>query len=376
MLFKEIIGQQAVKDRLKRSVKEGRISHAQLFLGPQGSGSLALALAYAQYISCSNKQESDSCGHCLSCVKYNKLVHPDLHFVYPVALSKDIRVSTDVATKWREVFLDNPYITLFSWFEMQDAENKQAIIGVDESAEILRKLSLTTYEAEYKIMIIWQAEKMNQQAANKLLKILEEPPDKTLFLLVCENEDQLLRTIVSRTQLIKIGKINETDLINALIESNDLSPEAAANISRLADGNYSEALFLVNENENAEQNLLSFQKLMRASIKFDPKAVLPWIDEISAAGRERQKNFLNYALHIMRESMVLNYADVSLIKLGVEEQGFVKKFSPFIHTNNLERFIEELNKAHYHMERNANPKILFMDLAFKFNELLNLPKPI
>ncbi len=376
MLFREIIGQQAVKKRLIRSVNEGRISHAQLFLGPQGSGNLALALAYAQYISCADKQEEDSCGQCLSCVKYNKLVHPDLHFVYPVALSKDVRVSTDVAVKWREAFLDNPYITLFSWFEMLDAENKQAVIGVEESAEILRKLSLTTYEAEYKIMIIWQAEKMNQAAANKLLKILEEPPEKTLFLLVCESEDQLLRTIVSRTQLIKITKINESDLIEALVERHGMQYEAAQNIVHLADGNYAEALSLINENENAGQNLASFQKLMRASLKFDPKAVMVWIDEISVAGRERQKNFLNYSLHIMRESLILNYADESLVKLGIDEQGFVKKFSPFIHSDNAERFIEELNKAHHHMERNANAKILFMDLAFKFNELLNLPKPI
>ncbi|MGQ0827749.1 MAG: DNA polymerase III subunit delta' [Bacteroidota bacterium] len=375
MLFKEIIGQQPVKERLLRSVKEGRISHAQLFLGPQGSGSLALAVAYAQYISCLQKADDDSCGQCSSCVKYNKLVHPDLHFVYPVALSKDVRVSTDVAAQWRTAFLDNAYITLFNWFEQLDAENKQAVIGVEESAEILRKLSLTTYEAEYKIMIIWQAEKMNPQSANKLLKILEEPPDKTLFLLVCESEDQLLRTIVSRTQLIKINKLNELDLGQALVERHGLSADAAEKITHLADGNYSEALLLINENENAAQNLVSFQKLMRASLKFDPKAVLAWIDEISAAGRERQKNFLNYALHIMRESMVLNYADEELVKLGADEQEFVKKFSPFIHGSNVERFTEELNKAHYHMERNANPKILFMDLAFKFNELLNVPKP-
>jgi DNA polymerase-3 subunit delta' len=375
MLFKEIIGQQAIKERLVRSVKEGRISHAQLFLGHEGSGSLALAVAYAQYISCSNKQDDDSCGECLSCVKYNKLIHPDLHFVYPVALSKDVRVSTHVLVKWREVFLDNPYITLFNWFELLDAENKQAVIGVEESGEILRKLSLTTYESEYKIMIIWQAEKMNPSAANKLLKILEEPPEKTLFLLVCESEDQLLRTIVSRTQLIKIPKITESDLIQTLIAAHGLSFEAAQNIAHLADGNYAEALLLINENENASQNLASFQKLMRASLKFDPKAIMVWIDEITSAGRERQKNFLNYALHIMRESLMLNYADSSLVKLGEEERGFVQKFSPFIHTNNIERFIEELNKAHYHMERNANAKILFMDLAFKFNELLNLQKP-
>lgn len=374
MLFSEIIGQQAAKERLLRSVSDGRISHAQLFLGPQGSGSLALAVAYAQYISCSNKQPADSCGACSSCIKYNKLIHPDLHFVYPVALSKDVRVSTDVAPKWRETFLDNPYITLFNWFESLDAENKQAVIGVEESGEILRKLSLTTYEAEYKIMVIWQAEKMNQSSANKLLKILEEPPDKTLFLLVCENEDQLLRTIVSRTQLIKIPKISEQDIINALVDQQNISREAAEKISHLADGNYADALLLLNENENAAQNLASFQKLMRASLKFNPQGVFAWIDEVNAAGRERQKNFINYALHIIRESMMLNYGDASLVKLGADEQDFVKKFAPFIHAGNIERFMEELNKAYYHMERNANARILFMDLAFKFNELLNIPK--
>ncbi len=375
MLFKEIIGQQAVKERLVRSYKEGRISHAQLFLGPQGSGSLPMALAYAQFISCTNKSEDDSCGACSSCVKYNKLVHPDLHFVYPVALSANVKTSTDVAVEWREAFLDNPYITLFSWFEQLAAENKQAVIGTEESGEILRKLSLTTYEAEYKIMIIWQAEKMNPSAANKLLKILEEPPDKTLFLLVCENEDQLLRTIVSRTQLIKINKIKDVDLMEALVSLHGQTTEAAEKISHLADGNYSEALLLISENENAGQNLASFQKLMRASIKFDPKAVISWIEEINAGGRERQKNFLNYALHILRESAMMNYGDDSLVKLSADEQEFVKKFSPFIHGANIERFIEELNKAHFHMERNASAKILFMDLAFKFNELLSVPKP-
>ena len=376
MLFKEIIGQSEIKNRLICSSTEGRISHAQLFLAPQGSGGLALAVAYAQYICCTNKQENDSCGKCSSCIKYNKLIHPDLHFVYPVALSKDIRVSTDVAKEWRETFLDNPYLTLFSWFEQLEAENKQAVIGVEESGEILRKLSLTTYESEYKIMIIWQADKMNPAAANKLLKILEEPPDKTLFILVCESEDQLLRTILSRTQLVKIPKLTDENIKTELSKNSELSLEAIDNIAHLADGNYAEALMLINENENAAQNLASFQRLMRASLKFDPKAVMIWIDEVAATGRERQKNFLKYALHIMRDSLMLSYADESIVKLGSNEEDFVKKFSPFIHANNVERFIDELNKAYFHMERNANTKILFMDLAFKFNELLNLPKPI
>jgi DNA polymerase-3 subunit delta' len=375
MQFSDIIGQAPVKERLIRSVKEGRISHAQLFLGPEGSGSLALAVAYAQYISCKNKTDHDSCGTCSSCVKYNKLVHPDLHFVYPVALSKEVRTSTDVAAEWRSAFLDDPYITLYGWFESLNAENKQAVIGVEESGEILRKLSLTTYESEFKIMVLWQAEKMNQQSANKLLKILEEPPDKTLFLLVCENEDQLLRTIVSRTQLIKINKITDEELITALVQRHGVSHPDAEKIAHLADGSYAEAQVLLSENENAGQNLASFQKLMRSSLRFDAKGVMSWIDDISSAGRERQKNFLNYALHIMRESLMLSYADPSLVKLSADEQDFVKKFAPFIHGSNVERFMEELNRAHYHMERNANAKILFMDLAFKFNELLNVPKP-
>jgi len=374
MLLSEIIGQQSVKERLIKSVKDERISHAQLFLGPQGSGNLALAYAYAQYICCKNKTDNDSCGICLSCIKYNKVIHPDLHFVYPVALSKDVRVSTDVATEWRTAFLNNPYITLFNWFEMLEAENKQAIIGTEESTEILRKLSLTTYEGEYKIMIIWQADKLHHSAANKLLKIIEEPPQKTLFLLVCESEDTMLRTILSRTQLIKINKIADEDLILSLIERHGLSSEDAEKTAHLADGNYAEALLLLNENINAVQNLESFKKLMRASIKFNPKGVLEWIDEVSGAGRERQKNFLAYALHILRESIVMNFGNDSLVKLSNDEKEFVKNFSPYIHGNNIERFIDELNKAYFHMERNANAKILFMDLAFKFNELLNIPK--
>jgi DNA polymerase-3 subunit delta' len=374
MLFKEIIGQELVKEQLIRSVKEGRISHAQLFLGPEGAGGLAMATAYAQYITCSQKQEFDSCGTCPSCIKHNKLVHPDLHFSYPVSLSKEVRTSSDVSGAWRNAFLDNPYMSLFQWFELLNAENKQAIIGTDESQEILRKLSLTTYEAAYKIMIIWQAEKMNPAAANKLLKILEEPPEKTLFLLVCEAEDQLLGTIISRTQLIKINKIADSDIATALVMRNGIKEIDAEKMAYLADGNYTKALLLINENENSAYNLAAFQKLMRYSLRFDSKAVLSWIDEIAAAGRERQKNFLNYSLHILRESLITNYGTSELIKLATDEKTFVEKFSPFIHTANLELFMEELNKAHYHLERNANAKILFMDLAFKFNELLNLPK--
>lgn len=375
MQFCDIIGQEKVSERLIRSVLDQRISHAQLFVGAPGAGSLAIAIAYAQYIMCENRSGQDSCGSCASCIKNNKLIHPDLHFVYPIALSKDCRVSTVKAKEWREVVLDNPYITLSGWFDSLKAENKQAVIGVDESAEIIRKLNLTTYETEYKIMIIWQADKMHTTAANKLLKILEEPPEKTVFILISEQEEQLLSTIVSRTQRIVVPKIKHEELEAVLLEEYDLSPESALNISNLADGNFSEALSLINETESLEQNLDYFKQLMRLSIKFNPTDVLSWIDDIVSIGRERQKNFINYALHLLRESLLMNNQVDELVKLTDSERAFIAKFSPFIHEKNSARFVAELNRASVEMERNANPKILYMDLAFKFNELLNLPKP-
>lgn len=374
MLFSEVIGQEAVKQRLLNTVKENRVSHAQLFLGPEGSGTLPLAIAYAQYVSCTNKQENDSCGTCHSCIKYNKLVHPDLHFVYPIALSKDARVSTDVIAKWRSAFLDNPYMSLSDWFDYLDAENKQAVIGTDESTEILRKLSLTTYEAEYKIMVIWMADKMNQAAANKLLKILEEPPDKTLFLLIVESEDQLLRTILSRTQLVKVYKLSDEELKHALVERKGVSESDASRLVHLADGNYNAAIKLLSENENAAFNLSMFQQWMRACLKLDYPKMAAWGDEMAGIGREKQKNFLKYALHVIRESLMLSYG-TQLVKLEGEELDFVRKFSPFIHGSNCLQMIEELNKAHTHIERNANPKILFLDLSFRIYELLNIKVP-
>lgn len=375
MLFKEIIGQENIKERLIRSVKEHRISHAQLFLGPKGSGALPMAFAYAQYIACTNKSDADSCNTCPSCVKYNKLVHPDLHLVFPITLSKETRKSDDLIAQFRNEFLNKPYMSLFDWLEVLEAENKQAIIGTEESADIIRKLSLTTYESEFKIMVIWLPEKMNVTAANKLLKILEEPPDKTLFLLVCENEEQLLRTIVSRTQLIKINKLSDEQIAKALVEKYQLTDDDAKKTAHLCDGDFSEAIFLISDVENNANNLVNFQSFMRSCLKFNAKEIVTWVNGISEAGRERQKNFIHYALHITRQCFLMNGNSTVLVKLTDNEFEFVKKFSAFVHFNNIEQFTEELNKAHYHLERNASPKILFTDLAFKFNELLNVPKP-
>ena len=239
--------------------------------------------------------------------------------------------------------------------------------------KIIRKLSFTTYESEFKIMIIWMPEKMNPTAANKLLKILEEPPDKTLFLLVCENEDQLLRTILSRTQLVKINKIPDHLMRLALTERNSIEDTLATGIVHLADGNYNAAIHLINDNEQAQQNFASFKQWMRLCLHFDAPKIISWVDDISASsvGRERQKNFLAYSIHMVRECLMLNYGELELVRLEGEELEFVKKFAPFINGSNCEEFTEELNKASYHIERNASPKILFMDLSFRVNELLN-----
>ncbi len=375
MLFRDIIGQQPIKERLINSVRDNRISHAQLFFGPDGCGTLPMAFAYARYVQCTNRAENDSCGTCPSCQKHDKLVHPDLHLVYPIPLSKELRVSTQVIKEFREAFLADSYFTLNDWFNKIEADNKQPTIATDESAEILKKLSLTTFEAEYKIMIIWMAEKMNHVAANKLLKILEEPPDKTLFILVTEAEDQLMRTIVSRTQLVKLSRLNDDDIHSALKVRFSLSDGDATRITFQADGSFSTATQLITQDEQAIFNLQVFQKWMRACLKFNMSGVMEAVDDFASAGRERQKQFLSYALEMVRESLLMNYAHSSLIRIAGDERTFVTKFAPFIHAANAYKFMNEINLALQHIERNGSAKIVFMDLSFKANEQLNVPNP-
>ncbi len=376
MFFRDIIGQSDIKQRLAASVASNRISHAQLIFGPEGCGSLPVAVAYARYIHCTQRSADDSCGECTSCVKYNKLVHPDLHFAFPIKSMKETPVSDSFIAEWRNAFLDNPYLSIDEWTEKIEAENKQLIIPEKESGEILRKLNLTTFEAEYKIMIIWMPEKMNLASANKLLKILEEPPEKTLFLLVTENEDHLLRTIVSRTQLIRMRKISDAELRDAMMKRHELEQADAEKIAFQADGNYAFARSLLERTEQAAYNLATFQKLMRSSLKFDPAKVLAVVDDLAGIGRERQKQFFIYSLDLIRECFMLGYADQSLVRMAGEELEFISKFSKFIHSANGERMIEEFNLAMKHIERNGAPKIILLDLAFKLNELINIPRPV
>lgn len=373
MQFKEVVGQKIIKEKLVHTIKENRVSHAQLFLGPEGSGNLALAIAYAQYISCENKQGDDSCGVCPSCIKYKKLAHPDLHFIFPVSTSKTVKkdpVSDDYIAPWRETIIENPYINQNKWYEVIDVENKQGIISKNESYEILKKLNLKTYESEYKIMIIWLPEKMNAFAANKLLKLIEEPPAKTLFLMVSENSEQILPTILSRTQLIKIPRIDNESMRNALCDRFGLPPEKAGDIVHLANGNYFQAQHLIDSSEEDFFNFEQFSYLMRLAYQRKVIDVISWVDEISQIGREKQKNFLAYAIRLVRENFMLNINHRDIVYLTQRELEFSEKFSQFIHQENVHQIYKALNTAHADIEMNAYNKIVFLDLALKIIKLI------
>jgi len=381
MLFKDIVGQDQVKQRLIKSVNEGRIPHAQLFTGPEGTGKLALAIAYAQYISCQKKGEDDSCGVCPSCHKFIKLIHPDLHFVFPIILSDKKSDSDDEKApsgklsdafliQWREVLLANPYITESDWYEMIGAENKQGIIGTTESSDVIRKLSLKSYESDYKTMIIWLPERMNQQAANKLLKLIEEPPLNTTFLMVSENPTQLLKTILSRTQIIKIPPIHRDSIALALVDRYQLSPAKANEISRISNGSYQKAISLVSA-EVENQYFPYFRQLMRLCYSNEVTGLLDWANEVSSLGREQQKELLSESLRLLRESLMLNMDLEDISYLAGEEVDFGKKFSPFINKSNVYQIFSEFNLAIDHISRNGNPNIIFTDMCMKLVKLIN-----
>jgi DNA polymerase-3 subunit delta' len=366
MLFKEVIGHDALKQSMTKTINEGRISHAQLFLGAEGSGALPLALAYIQYLFCANKTEADSCGKCSQCHRIAKLSHPDVHFVYPVALSKekDIAKSSDVFREWTEAFLGDPYLSLADWMDFIGAENKQPVIAVEESKDILHKMSLMAMEGSYKTMIMWMPEKMNLATANKLLKIIEEPPDKTLFILVTETS-QMLATILSRTQLTKVLRCEESELRDALIQLHGLANETAVAIAKSCEGNYRLAQMMVKGEIDAEFNMQRFQLWMRACLSLDGMKLSEWINEIATIGREKQKQFLAFAIKTIRQSILigLNYP----ASVSPSDEDFLNKFSPYINHENGTMMAEELNNAYYAIERNAHTKILFMSLSIKIH---------
>ncbi|MCX6259080.1 MAG: DNA polymerase III subunit delta [Bacteroidia bacterium] len=375
MYFSDVIGQQAIKNRLIKSVRDNRISHAQLFSGKEGSGSLALALAYACYIQCTGEKNDDACGKCPSCLKNSKLIHPDLHFVFPIITGQrsEPPVSDDFIRDWREAVLAGPYFSLNQWLDRIGSENKQGIITVKESEQILRKLNFKSYESEYKIMIIWLPEKMNDATANKLLKIIEEPPENTLFLLVSENPGQMLKTIVSRTQLIVIPGIDDENLFAYIKRQYNLPDDETTEMVRLSQGSCSKLNALITGNEQASFNYDNFVSMMRLSFSRNNRDLLKWVDQIGAAGREKQKNFLAYSLGMVRNNFMQNRDIASLSFMNRQENDFSSKFNTYIHPGNIALIAGELNKAFYHIERNGYHKFIFLDLAFNLNRLLRLP---
>ncbi|WP_207533633.1 DNA polymerase III subunit [Desertivirga arenae] len=367
MRFSEIVGQQALKEQLIRGVLENRISHAQLFLGPEGSGSLALALAYAQYICCENRSERDSCGECGSCRKYSKLIHPDLHFSYPFFAKHKEDTALSFIEEWRGTFLANPYLSLDEWRNQLDADNKQANINIAECHQIIRKLSLKAFESDYKVLIMWLPEYLDKEG-NTLLKIIEEPPQKTLFLLVAQNQDQILNTILSRTQLVKVQRLKDEDVADYLVRKHHLDEEQALRISYLSEGNIQAAVNLSKEESN--NNFGMFSDWLRLCFTNRGLLAIEFSDNIAKIGRENQKNFLRYGMKIMREVLMVLAGAEHLVHLPGNEKEFVVNFSKVLNSAKAEAIINELEKAHYHIERNANGKILFLDVSLQFIKIL------
>lgn len=375
MRFCDIIGQETEKRQLRQAVLEGRIPHAQLFAGPAGVGKLALALAYAQYVSCPNRDEHDSCGTCPTCLQFNKLQHPDLHFVFPIIKGDDGDVCDAFADKWRGLLTEQRYFDIDDWYRVLGTETKQGMIYEKESGEIMRKLSLKSFSGGYKIMIIWQPEKMNATCANKILKLLEEPPTKTLFLLVSEHPEQLLSTIISRVQEVRVPRLSEHDIAAGLQTVYTwLSDQEAKTVAHMANGSYLTALKIMSESEESKGYFDDFVALMRnawlVGQKKDYSALLKlrqWSYDMadSKVGREKQKAFLQYAQRQIRENYIYNFHCADMNYQTEAESQFSSKFAPFIHDSNVERMMNELGKAEQQIAQNGNAKIIFFDLCLQ-----------
>jgi DNA polymerase-3 subunit delta' len=374
MLFNQIIGQEHIKKHLQKSAENGRIPHAQLFVGKEGCGTLPMAIAYAQFLLCNFSDDVDTCN-----IKCNKLQHPDLHFAFPVTTSDSVKkhaVSDLFLEDWREFIATQPYGSLFNWLQHIGVENKQGLIGVDESEAVVKKLKLKSYEGGFKVMIIWMAEKMNIAAANKLLKLIEEPPNKTVFLLITENEEQIINTIRSRCQALHFPALSEQDIANSLIVNNQVADNEAAKIAHQAEGNYNKALHLLQNDSNDLIFEEWFIDWIRTAFRAKGDAsvvqqLISWSDTISKTGRETQKRFLDYCLQFFRQSLLINYKSDQLVFMETESGFNLSKFAPFVHSGNILEIEKELNDAMYHIERNGNAKIILLDLSMKLTRFLH-----
>ena len=380
MLFSEVLGQEHLKKHLTQSVDNGRIPHAQLFVGPEGSGTLPLAIAYAQYILCSNTEGENSAGNAACNLKFENLSHPDLHFAYPVATNDQVKrhpISKLFLEDWRKLLKEQPYCNLFDWYKQLGVDNKQGQIGVDEAHDIVQSLSLKSYEGGYKVMIIWMAEKMNIACANKLLKLIEEPPNKTIFILVAEDEEQLISTIRSRCQILHFPPLAESIIKDALLNKFNLDETVATKIAHQSNGNFNKASDLVFQDSEDLQFEEWFIFWVRSAFKAKGNKsaihdLISWSEEVAKTGRETQKQFLHFCLDFFRQAMLFNYDAKSLVFMEPKSESFsLEKFAPFVHENNIMDISNELQDAIYHIERNGNSKIILTDLSIKLTRLLH-----
>ena len=380
MKWDEVIGQQAVKQRLMQMESEGRLPHAIMLCGPAGSGKMALALTFASYLLCSNhKGNSEACGTCNSCAMLRKWQHPDLHFTYPTikraSMGADHKpVSDDFAAEWNRLLAQGPYFSMDSWLNEIEAENQQAIITAGESDNLSHKLSMKSSQGGYKVSLIWLPERMNGECANKLLKLIEEPPTHTLFIMVCEEPDKLLETIRSRVQRIDVRKIDTADIEQALMAKRGIDSDTAHRLARIANGNWLKAVEQLDADNENELFLDLFQSLMRLAYQRKIKDLKRWSETMAAFGREKQKRFLSYLLRLIRENFMYNFAQPQLTYMTEREELFAKNFARFINEDNILQIYDLTNKAIRDIGQNANGKIVFFDLALQMIVLLIPPK--
>jgi len=366
MTFDHIIGQSTNKDHLRRMADTNRVPHALLFLGPEGCGKLAMAIAFAQYLLCENRQGTEACGTCSNCVKAAKLAHPDLHFSYPTV---GTNVKSDQYLKeWRSLLQETSYPALNQWLQHIGAENRQGNINREECLNIVRKLSLKTFEANYKILIMWMPEHLGKEG-NRLLKLIEEPPEQTIFMLVAENQEQILNTILSRCQVVKFNALSDEEVATGLEQQFGKTAEEALQLAQLASGNFHEAQQLAKQAENDNAKL--FLDWMRKCYKGHGVELVEWVTEFAKIGRENQKFFLQYALHFMREYLYLKATgDASRLRLRPEEQKTAKNLTKVIGLEQVDAIVQLLNDYSYYIERNANPKVLFLDGSIRMHRIL------
>ena len=372
MYFRDIIGLTDIKKHLIESVQKGYIPHARMLYGAEGIGKLPLAIFYARYLNCINPSDTDACGKCSSCSKFDKLAHPDLHFAFPMVQKKaeKLLVCDNYLPQWRSFLSENTYFNLNKWLLYINAKNAQGMIYAQESEEIIRKLNLKIYEAKYKIIIVWLPEKMNLECANKLLKMIEEPPAHTIFLLVSEDLDKVIPTIKSRCQPIYIRPIEQSEMIGAIQNNYNLTLSDAQSVAHIANGSYYKAMELIESNEEAQFLLDLFDRMMSASFSKKIKAIKQIAEELSRTGREVQKSFLEYSLRMFREYFINNLNVPELVYLNRNEERIGNQYSSAIHEENIEILTHEFSLAHRQIEQNGNAKIIFLDLCLKLTMLI------